>query len=222
MHCRLVVIDGDPSVGKSSMMFDLAARISTGRAFPLVETRTPEQLAAAAASIGTENSQPAAAPDPAAILREYFNIVRPPRRVLYAALEDPINEIAIPRMKAAGANMANIAIMGGVDESGPDGQEELELQLPRDLELIADRCRELQPELIVIDPLFAVLGLDENNNYIKANDDQSVRRVTSRLKKLAEECQVTIVLLRHLNKTSGRSAMQRAPAPSPSPARPAR
>jgi hypothetical protein len=58
--------------------------------------------------------------------------------------------------------------------------------LPRDLDLLAAECAETRPELLVIDPFFAVLGVDENGRYIKANDDQSVRRLTSKLKKLAE------------------------------------
>jgi len=61
----------------------------------------------------------------------------------------------------------------------------------------------------VIDPFFAVLGLDEKGRYVKANDDQSVRRLTGRLKKLAEKFNVAIVLLRHLNKASGGQAVKR-------------
>jgi RecA-family ATPase len=205
----VVVVDGDPGVGKSSMMFDLVARISTGRPFPLIEMKSLEQPAGACTAAVNGNGQGAGAPDPIAALREYASHYRTPGRILYVAMEDPVESIVVPRMKAAGADMANVAILGDVEESGPNGNEELQLQLPRDLELIAQRCRELRPELFVVDPIFAVLGYDENNHFIKANDDQNVRRLTFRLKKLAEECGVTIVLIRHLNKSPGGSAIQR-------------
>ncbi len=83
------------------------------------------------------------------------------------------------------------------------------LQLPRDVELIAAECHALRPELLVFDPFFAVLGVDEKNRFIKTNDDQSIRRVLARLKTLAEQEGVAVVLLRHLNKASGGSALKR-------------
>ncbi len=53
------------------------------------------------------------------------------------------------------------------------------LQLPRDLDLIAAKCHGLRPEMLVFDPFFAVLGVDEKNRFIKTNDDQSIRNKAS-------------------------------------------
>src|SRR5262249_46864163 len=62
---------------------------------------------------------------------------------------------------------------------------------------------------LVIDPLFAVMGLDRRGRFLKASDDQSVRRLTGELKQLAEEAALTILLIRHLNKNRRGSAVLR-------------
>jgi hypothetical protein len=110
---------------------------------------------------------------------------------------------------AAGADLTKVALLGGVKETGPDGENVASLQLPRDLGLIRAKCVEHHPALLVIDPLFAVLGYDEQGRYIKANDDQSVRRLTGKLKWLAEDLGITILLVRHLNKAMGGKAIKR-------------
>jgi hypothetical protein len=124
-------------------------------------------------------------------------------------MEDPIDKVVLPRLQAAGADVSKVAFLGHVKETGPDDESLAQLQLPRDLGLIRAKCVELRPAMLVIDPLFAVLGYDEEGRYIKASDDQSVRRLTARLKRLAEELDITIVLVRHLNKASGGSAIKR-------------
>jgi hypothetical protein len=87
--------------------------------------------------------------------------------------------------------------------------EKYNLQLPRDLDLVTKAVREYQPALLVIDPLFAVLGLDRRGRFLKANDDQSVRQLTGALKELAEETAMTVLLIRHLNKNRRSSAVLR-------------
>jgi RecA-family ATPase len=160
------VIDGYPGVGKSTLMFDLIARVTTGRPMPFENRQGDKETRRQ----GEETCNPPPVPG----------------RVVLMPLEDPEDSVVAPRLKSAGVDMANVAILGDVVERGADGDDEGLLQLPRDLDLLAAECAETRPELLVIDPFFAVLGVDEKGRYIKANDDQSVRRLTSKLKKLAE------------------------------------
>jgi hypothetical protein len=134
---------------------------------------------------------------------------RQPAVALVIAMEDPLDTIVKPRLEAAGADMTRVALLGGVRETGPHGEVESILQIPRDLDLIVEKCQLHQPALLVVDPLFAVMGYDKRGRFIKANDDQGVRRLTSQLKRLAERHNLTIWLLRHLNKGASGSALRR-------------
>jgi len=157
---------------------------------------------------------------------------RPPGKVLLVPLEDPVKLAVAPRLHSAGADQSKVIILrrvAQVAQPGPtistDGQAGrpvptwgqasrpalswTPIQLPRDLDLIAAECAELRPELLVLDPFFAALGVDEKNRFIQINDEQSIRRVVARLKLLAEAFNVAIVLIRHLNKASGGSALLR-------------
>jgi hypothetical protein len=58
--------------------------------------------------------------------------------------------------------------------------------------------------LIIVDPLVGVV--DENVNV---NGDAEVRRLLSQLSKLAEDLNIAILLIRHLNKKAGISAKYR-------------
>jgi hypothetical protein len=131
---------------------------------------------------------------------------RPPQCVLVAAPEDSTAHVVKPRLEAAGADVARVAFVEGVVERTAQGEETCTLQLPRDLDLVAKAVREHRPALLVIDPLFAVMGLDRRGRFLKASDDQSVRRLTGELKQLAEEAALTVLLIRHLNKNRRGSA----------------
>jgi putative DNA primase/helicase len=132
-----------------------------------------------------------------------------PRRALVVALEDSVEHVVKPRLEAAGADLSRVGFIGGVMESTAHGPESYGLQLPRDLDLVAKVVREYRPALLVIDPLFAVMGLDRRGRFIRASDDQSVRRLTGELKTLAEEEALTVLLIRHLNKSRRGTAVLR-------------
>lgn len=133
----------------------------------------------------------------------------PPQNCLVVALEDPLDSVVRPRLEAAGADLSSVAFLEGVKETGPGGSLEAVMQLPRDLDLITAETVRHQPALMVIDPLFAVLGLDKRGRCIKASDDQGVRQLTGQFKVLAERVGTHIMLVRHLNKASGGAAIKR-------------
>src|SRR5262249_13136096 len=114
-----------------------------------------------------------------------------------------------PRLEAAGANVARGAFVEGVGGRTAQGGETQTPQLPRGLDLVAKAVRGHRPALPVIGPLFAVLWLDRRGRFVKASDDQSVRRLTGELKQLAEEAGLTVLLIRHLNKNRRGSAVLR-------------
>ncbi len=215
------VVDGEPGSGKSALMFDLIARITTGRPMPSADFGQFDMNAEDQRSeVGGQRSEVG---EPS---------TRPPGKVLLVPLEDPVKLAVAPRLHSAGADQGKVIILrkvAQVAQPGPaistDGQAGrpvptwgrasrpalswTPIQLPRDLDLIAAECAELRPELLVIDPFFAALGVDEKNRFIQINDEQSIRRVVARLKQLAEEFNVAIVLIRHLNKALGGSALLR-------------
>ena len=97
----LAVLDGDPGVGKSLLTIDLAARL--GRGLPLPDGR----------------------PSPP-------NPVRPQQYVptLFVNAEDEVRRTVLPRIAAAGGNLALAIFLGGVGES------DNALRLPDDFPLL--------------------------------------------------------------------------------------
>lgn len=163
----LVVLDGDPGLGKSTLTLDLAARISTARAMPPLE-----------------------GPD----------LGRKPGGVILLGAEDSLAHTVRPRLDAAGADLDRVYSLEAVRQ----GDAERPPVLPYDLELVADRVGEWSVKLIVVDPLMAFLGTEYD-----AHKDQDIRRCLHPLAKLAEKLDVTVLLLRHLNKLSGGPALYR-------------
>ncbi len=230
------VVDGEPGSGKSALMFDLIARITTGRPMPLADFGRVDMNADDQKSeVGGQRSEDQRSEVGGQRSEIGEPYTRPPGKVLLVPLEDPVKLAVAPRLHSAGADQGNVIILRKVaqvaqeSQPGPaistDGQAGrpvptcgqasrpalswTPIQLPRDLDLIAAECAELRPELLVIDPFFAALGVDEKNRFIQINDEQSIRRVVARLKQLAEEFNVAIVLIRHLNKAMGGSALLR-------------
>jgi hypothetical protein len=155
---KTITQGGDPGLGKSTLLLDLAARVSTDGAMP-------------------DGSQGATG------------------RVVILSAEDAIR----PRLEAAGADLTRITILDTVtDTKGPRP-----LQIPLDLPSLKAKLQEVSARLLIIDPLSAFLvGPD-------ANKDQEVRRALYDLYLVSREARCTSILMRHLNKRSGGSAMYR-------------
>lgn len=124
----------------------------------------------------------------------------PPGAVLIANAEDGTSDTIRPRLRALGANLKRVHQLRGRRVNGV----EFPLVLPRDLERLRKAMQRTGAVLLVIDPVMAFL--DET---ICSNNDQSVRQALAPLAKLAEETGCTILLIRHLNKTSGGKAIYR-------------
>ena len=114
--------------------------------------------------------------------------------------EDSEKDTIKPRLIAAGADEARVHVIGSVhDESG--GRP---LDIPGDLEAIAKQLTEWDACLLIIDPLMAYLAYG-----VDGSKDQDIRRCMLRLKRLAERCRCTIIVLRHLNKGNASNPLYR-------------
>jgi hypothetical protein len=164
---KVVVLDGDPSVGKSTAAVDFAARVSTGRAWP----------------------------DGAANRRG---------SVLLLSAEDGLADTIRPRLDAAGGDPANVHALTEVRYLDEDNQEQVRPVSLSDLAAIEHAVRKTSAVLIVIDVLMAFLP-----SKVDSHRDQDVRGVLSGLAAMAERTRSCVLLLRHLNKAAGGSAMYR-------------
>jgi AAA domain/Bifunctional DNA primase/polymerase, N-terminal len=162
---KLCVLDGDPGLGKSTMLLDLAARISRHGQMP----------------DGSQGLQ---------------------GRTLVLSGEDSDGDTIKPRLMAAGADELYVHSLSCV----ADAKGKRPLCLPDDLDLMREYISAMTGppfRLIIIDPLFAFLvGVDSSK-------DQEVRRALMHLRDFAEEKQVCVICLRHLNKGGGTKALYR-------------
>jgi RecA-family ATPase len=117
------------------------------------------------------------------------------RRVLYLTAEDSIEKTVVGRLKAAKANLENVLVQR---ERGAD------LAFAGNgIEDVRHIVRGEGIGLIVLDPLNSYLdGVD-------VNKEQEVRSALRPMRDFAEDENVTIVGLRHLNKDTDKPAMYR-------------
>ena len=110
--------------------------------------------------------------------------------VLLLQAEDSLHKTVVPRLVAAGADRGRIAQL-------PET-----VTIPKDLDAIEEAIITMKAKLLVIDPLAVFLGRNVNN-------DQSVRQALAPLAEMAERQEIAVILIRHLNKTSGQRSMYR-------------
>jgi putative DNA primase/helicase len=125
----------------------------------------------------------------------------PPSDVLMMLGEDDLEDTAIPRLVAAGADMHKIHFLESVKRPNAD---DTELRLDIDLPVIETQLNK-HPNIrvIVIDPISNYLG------GVSMVAEQDVRSVLIPLKKLAERHSVALIFVMHLNKKSELDAISR-------------
>ncbi len=125
--------------------------------------------------------------------------------VLLSAEDDPADTIK-PRLEAVSADCERIHILQAIKDIDSAGNPtERMFSLKRDIALLEDLLLSLPDcRLIVIDPISAYLeGADSHKN-------SDVRGLLAPLAKFASNHNVAVVLVQHLNKNSGGSAMYRS------------
>jgi len=123
-----------------------------------------------------------------------------PRTVLIATAEDALAQTVVPRLTAAEADLDRIEFVT-ISEDGIAGS----VALPDDVAYIVEAAQATGARMLVLDPLVALLP-----GKIDAHRDQDVRRAIAPLAKLAEEEDIAVVGIFHLNKGQSRDVLMRA------------
>jgi hypothetical protein len=118
--------------------------------------------------------------------------------VLIVNVEDAKDDTIVPRLKAHGADLERITILDGMPTE--DGVRLLDL--PEDVPSLKASVEHDEAALLIIDPVLTMLSGD-------AYKDTEARKALTPLRDMAEETGVTVVAVRHLNKNTSLSAIQR-------------
>ena len=116
-----------------------------------------------------------------------------PFNVIYQTAEDGMGDTIKPRLVEAGADLSRVMVID-------DTEEALTLSDDR----IEKAVRQNRVRLVIIDPVQAFIGADVDMN--RANE---VRPVFRKLGMIAEKTECAIVLIGHLNKSSGTQSTYR-------------
>ena len=154
---KLSIVQGDPGDGKSTLILNIAAKLSMGEC-----------------------------------IDENMNITEPVN-VIYQTAEDGLADTVKPRLEAANADCSRISIIDESDRSVSMTDDRIEEAIKRE-----------NAKLCIFDPIQAYLGGDTDMN--RANE---VRPVFRKLGMIAEKTGCAIVLIGHLNKSSGTQSTYR-------------
>ena len=116
-----------------------------------------------------------------------------PFNVIYQTAEDGMGDTIKPRLVEAGADLSRVMVID-------DSEESLTLSDDR----IEKAIKQNHVRLVIIDPVQAFIGADVDMN--RANE---VRPVFRKLGMIAEKTSCAIVLIGHLNKSSGTQSTYR-------------
>jgi putative DNA primase/helicase len=121
-----------------------------------------------------------------------------PWDTVIVSFEDPAAEVIRPRLEAAGADLGRVHDVV-LDADGLDT-----VLLPRDLDTLRDLVRQVSARLLILDPVVAAI-----DTSLDAHKDQHVRSVLGRLAALAEEEDLAVAGVAHLNKAPSTEAYLR-------------
>jgi hypothetical protein len=122
------------------------------------------------------------------------------RGVLVLSAEDGEGDTIIPRLIAAGADANRVILMDMVDADGNASLPTLDGNLSAiESQIEAGNC-----SLVIIDPIMAYLS-----GSVDSSKDQDMRRVLSPIATMATRTGCAVLVLRHLNKSSGMAGIYR-------------
>lgn len=121
------------------------------------------------------------------------------RGTVLLTAEDGLADTIRPRLDAADADPEKIAALRTV---APNGKSRL--PTVHDVEQIEAAVEAVDAALVVVDPLVAYLTADTDSHR-----DADVRQALAGLQKLAEERDLAVLAIRHLNKSDGNNPIYR-------------
>lgn len=125
---KIATMEGDGGLGKSTILLDIAARLSTNKLQPGYD-------------FAGESSAPAIIAD-----------------TIIISAEDNPNDTIRPRLEAAGADLSRIHFFSGVKERSGNDFLERGVALDRDIARLEKYIIRVNAKLVIIDPLVALLG----------------------------------------------------------------
>lgn len=128
----------------------------------------------------------------------------PPAGVLLLSAEDGLADTIRPRLDAAHADVTKVFAFSAFDVDRDGERVERPATLPADTARLARAIEANRVGLVIVDPLMAFLA-----GSIDTHRDQDVRRALTALARVGEHTGAAVVLVRHLNKATGGSALYR-------------
>jgi putative DNA primase/helicase len=127
-----------------------------------------------------------------------------PSDVLMLSAEDDPDDTIVPRLIAAGADLERVTFLEAVREFDREGTpHERAISLDRHIETLRAALVTHPAKLVIIDPISAFLGSADSHN------NAEVRALLAELGRLATEQRCAVLVVSHLNKGSGASAVYR-------------
>ena len=136
-----------------------------------------------------------------------------PRPVFYCATEDSWQHTIVPRLIAAGADLALVyRVEVEAIEATAGTSFRVELSMPRDCDLLAAEVKRLEVGMVALDPLMSAI-----DRTVDTNNDREMRTVLEPLARLADDTGCMIVGLGHFNKSGDADPLNLVMAPGRSP-----
>jgi putative DNA primase/helicase len=114
--------------------------------------------------------------------------------VIIVSYEDTTEEMLRPRVQAAGGDLERVFDIVVPEHHGP-------VVLPSDLSELRECVRSVRAQLVILDPVVAAIDVS-----FDAHKDQHVRAVLAELAALAEQEDLGVAMVGHLNKAPSREA----------------
>lgn len=189
---KLVILEGEPEAGKTSLAVDLMARLTTARPMPDLD---PDDTAT---YIGD---------DELAKLANMAKLAKlVPRNVMFLTSEDGIGDTIKPRFIAAGGDEQRFFHQPDVPHFDRYGEHTHDgpMSFPNMAHQLGQTIRAHSVSLVVIDGINSFL-----DRRVNPNSDPDVRRTLDALRKVAEAEQCTFIIIRHFNKGSSGNALNK-------------
>jgi putative DNA primase/helicase len=109
--------------------------------------------------------------------------------VVIVGAEDPIAEVWVPRLEAAGADLDRVTILPSKSDGTP-------VRLPQDVAYIENEIRDVDARMVGFDPIMSALS-----GLTNPNSDKEVRQALTPLNEMLVRTSCAGVMLRHFNKS---------------------
>ncbi len=172
----LTLLASPPKVGKSTLTATIAARVSTGARWP---------------------SGP--------VLPGQAEEDAPCGDVLMITYEDDLERTVVPRLKAAGADLARVHFLRGIERKRGSRKSLHPIQLAEHFDEIERLVRVFDVRLVIVDPVMSGFGGERDTNA-----DNEVRAVLGPFVPLAEQTRCAFLFVTHTNKRNAGPALDSA------------